>query len=145
MRRMIALSALAALALPVLGLAGQAQAETWTGYSAVSPTGIQWSFDADYSFIDSQSKRIVVLNAIGKVGATPRMGPSAPGASDGVGSVLALDCKAKNLILISGYSPKKPLDINSEWRAVSPKRVETEDDKALLAAVCPMAAKLPVK
>ena len=88
--------------------------------------------------------RVVVLTAVGKVGATPRMGPSAPGAADGVGSLVALDCKAGNEILIAGYSPKKALDVPAAWRGTTPKKVEG-DDATLLSKVCEGADKLPVK
>jgi hypothetical protein len=141
MRRVIALAALSTLAL-----AAAAHAETWVGYSAVDPAkNIQWSYDSDYSYKDAQSKRVVVLTAVGKVGATPRMGPSAPGAADGVGSVLALDCKAGNLILMGGYSPSKPLAIAETWRNTTPKKIADDDYKALLSKACAGADKLPVK
>lgn len=139
MRRVSALAVFAVLA------AGSAQAENWVGYSAVDPArNIQWSYDSDYSYRDAQSKRVVVLTAVGKVGATPRMGPSAPGAADGVGSLVALDCKAGNEILIAGYSPKKALDVPAAWRGTTPKKVEG-DDATLLSKVCEGADKLPVK
>jgi hypothetical protein len=140
MRRVIALAVLSTLAA-----ASAARAETWVGYSAVSPNNVQWSYDSDYSYKDAQSKRVVVLTAVGKVGATPRMGPSAPGAADGVGSVVALDCKAGNMILIAGYAPSKPLQIADAWRATTPKKITGDDDKALLAKACAGADKLPVK
>ena len=141
MRRVIALAALSTLAL-----AAAAHAETWVGYSVVDPAkNIQWSYDSDYSYKDAQSKRVVVLTAVGKVGATPRMGPSAPGAADGVGSVLALDCKAGNLIPMGGYSPSKPLVISDTWRSTTPKKIADDDYKALLAKACAGADKLPVK
>ncbi|OXE36935.1 MAG: hypothetical protein CGW95_04720 [Phenylobacterium zucineum] len=140
MRRVIAIALFSSLAA-----VGVAQAGNWKGYTAVSAGGLQWSYDADYSYKDAKSQRAVVLSAIGKVGATPRMGPSAPGAADGVGSILALDCKAQTMILVSGYSPKKPLAIADDWRSQAPKKIESDDDKALAAAVCPGAAQLPVK
>ena len=140
MRRVIAIALFSTLATASL-----AQAETWKGYTAVSASGLQWSYDADYSYKDAKSQRVVALSAIGKVGASPRMGPSAPGAADGVGSVVALDCKANNLILVSAYSPKKPLAIADDWRSGAPKKIESDDDKALAAAVCAGADKLPVK
>lgn len=140
MRRVIALAALSTLAA-----AASAHAETWVGYSAVSPNNIQWSYDSDYSYRDAQTKRVVVMTAVGKVGATPRMGPSAPGAADGVGSLVALDCKAGNMILIAGFAPSKPLQIADAWRTTTPKKVTGDDDKALLAKACEGADKLPVK
>jgi hypothetical protein len=140
MRRVLVIAALSSLALGVA-----AQAETWKGYSAVSATNVQWSYDADYSYRDAVSKRVVVLTAVGKVGATPRMGPSAPGAADGVGQVWALDCKAANTILVAGYSPSKPLAIPANWRTATPKKITSEDDKALVKAVCSDTTKLANK
>jgi hypothetical protein len=93
MRRIIAIALFSTLATASL-----AKAETWKGYTEVSASNLQWSYDADYSYRDAKTQRVVVLSAVGKVGASPRMGPSAPGAADGVGSVVALDCKASNMI-----------------------------------------------
>nr|QQZ50745.1 hypothetical protein JKL49_05040 [Phenylobacterium glaciei] len=104
--------ALAALtALSIAATATAAGAETWKPYSAVSDKSLQWSFDTDYSYRDAASGMVVIQQAIGKVGASPRMGPSAPGATDGVGSVVAIDCKAKSLMIIGSYSPSSP------WRS----------------------------
>ena len=132
-------------ALSSLAVSAAAHAETWKPYSAESPTHIQWSYDADYSYKDAASGRIVALQAVGKVGAEPRMGPSAPGAADGVGSVVAIDCQKSDMILVAGYSPKKPLDIPADWRKAAPKKIDSADDKALMAGVCAAAASLPVK
>jgi hypothetical protein len=140
MRRVFALCALS-----ILAIGSAAQAETWKPYTAVTATNLQWSYDADYSYRDVQSRRVVALTAIGKVGATPRMGPSAPGAADGVGSVVALDCREGTMILMGGYSPSKPLAINDAWRGLTPKKIDSAEDKALEAAVCPGADKLPTK
>ena len=140
MRRLLALAALSALAF-----ASSASAETWKPYSAVSATGLQWSYDTDYSYRDAQSKRVVVMQAVGKPGATPRLGPSAPGAADGVGNVMALDCKAKNLILVASYAPKKPLELSPTWRAATPKKVSSDEDKALLDAACAGADQLATR
>ena len=140
MRRFIAL-----YLLPVLAVAGSASAETWKAYSALGANNLQWSYDADYSHIDPATKRVVVMQAIGKSGATPRVGPSGPGAPDGVGTVWALDCKAADMIVLANYAPSKPLMIPSDWRSSSPKKIEKPDDKALLTAVCAGAAKLPVR
>jgi len=136
---------LAFCALSILAVGSAAQAETWKPYTTVSDRSLQWSYDADYSYIDSQTKRVVALTAIGKVGASPRMGPSAPGASDGVGSVVAVDCKAGNLILLGGYAPSKPLALSDTWRATTPKKIDSAEDKALQAAVCAGADKLKSK
>jgi hypothetical protein len=140
MRRVFALCALS-----ILAAGSAAQAETWKAYTTPTPTNLQWSYDTDYSYRDAQSKRVVALTAIGKLGATPRMGPSSPGAADGVGSVVALDCKSGNMILLGGYAPAKPLAINDTWRATTPKKIDSAEDKALQAAVCPGADKLPTK
>ncbi|HEX5379612.1 MAG TPA: hypothetical protein VFW47_13625 [Phenylobacterium sp.] len=140
MRRVLALAALSTL---VIG--ASAQAETWVGYSAVSPNNVQWSYDSDYTYRDAQSKRVVVLTAVGKVGATPRMGPSAPGATDGVGSIWAFDCRNSNTVLVGSYSPSKPLAISDNWRSATPKKISSDDDKTLLSKVCAGADQLPVK
>lgn len=140
MRRLIALAALSAVTV-----ASAASAETWKPYSAVSDKGLQWSFDTDYSYRDTASGMVVVQQAIGKVGASPRMGPSAPGAADGVGSVVAIDCKARALMIIGSYSPSKPLAIADTWRTGKAAKASTADDKALVAAACEGADKLPTK
>ncbi|MBR7618274.1 hypothetical protein JKL49_02640 [Phenylobacterium sp. 20VBR1] len=138
--------ALAALtALSIAATATAAGAETWKPYSAVSDKSLQWSFDTDYSYRDAASGMVVIQQAIGKVGASPRMGPSAPGATDGVGSVVAIDCKAKSLMIIGSYSPSKPLAIADTWRAAKAAKANTADDKALVAAACDGADKLPTK
>lgn len=140
MRCVIALAALSTLTA-----AAAAHAETWVGYSVVSPNNIQWSYDTDYSYRDAQSKRVVVMTAVGKVGATPRMGPSGPGAADGVGYIYALDCKAANLIQLGSYKPSAPLQTVEGWRETTPKKLASDDDKALLSKACAGADKLPVK
>ncbi|WP_304170656.1 hypothetical protein [Phenylobacterium aquaticum] len=140
MRRAVVIAALFTLAC-----APAALAETWKPYSAPTPNNLQWSYDADYSYVDKISGLVVIEQAVGKVGATPRMGPSAPGAADGVGSLLALDCKAGDMILIAGYSPKKPLDVPPNWRSSTPKKIASDDDKALLAAACAAVPSLPTK
>lgn len=140
MRRLIALAALSAVAA-----ASAASAETWKPYTTVTDKGLQWSYDADYSYRDSASGKVVVLQAIGKPAATPRLGPSAPGAADGVGNVMGVDCKAKSVVIIGSYSPSKPLVLSDTWRAATAKKADGADDKALIAAVCPGAAQLPSK
>jgi hypothetical protein len=140
MRRLIALAALSAMAA-----ASAASAETWKAYSAVSDKGLQWSYDADYSYRDAASGMVVIQQAIGKVGATPRLGPSAPGAADGVGNVTAVDCKAKSLMIIGSYAPSKPLAIADTWRTGKAAKANSADDKALVAAACEGADKLPTK
>lgn len=140
MRRAAAIATLSALALVL-----PAAAETWTAYTTPTYKGLQWSYDTDYSYRDAASGRVVVMTAIGKVGATPRMGPSGPGAADGVGFIYALDCKAKNLIPMGGYSPKKPLEIAGDWRSAAPKKADGTDDAALMRQVCAASASLPTK
>lgn len=137
MRRALALAALITLAA-----AGTASAEKWTKYVDVA-NGTAWSYDADYSYKDSQTGRLVVMQAISKPAAS--LGPSAPGKPDGVGSVVAIDCSKKNMIPLGGYSPGKPLDIKSNWRGETPKRAEGAENEALLAAVCPTIGSVPAK
>jgi hypothetical protein len=137
MRRALALAALIALTA-----AGAARAEKWTKY-VDSGNGTSWSYDADYSYKDQQTGRMVVMQAISKPSAN--LGPSAPGKPDGVGSVVALDCSKKNLIMMSGYSPSKPLDIKADWRSDTPKKADGAENQALLAAVCPNIGRVPVK
>jgi hypothetical protein len=137
MRRAIALAALIALAA-----AGAAQAEKWTKY-VDADNGTAWSYDADYTYKDQQTGRLVVMQAISKPAAN--LGPSAPGKADGVGSVVAIDCAKKNLIMVAGYSPSKPLDIKSSWRAETPKKADGAENQALISAVCSNAAGVPVK
>lgn len=132
-------------ALSVLALALPAVAESWKPYTEPTDKGLQWSFDSDYSYRDAATGRVVVMTAVGKVGATPRMGPSGPGAADGVGFVYALDCKAKNLLPMGGYSPKKALEITGDWRSAAPKKADGADDAALMRQVCAGAATLPTK
>lgn len=137
MRRALALAALITLAA-----AGTARAEHWTKYVDAA-NGTSWSYDADYSYKDQKTGRLVVMQAISKPSAN--LGPSAPGKPDGVGSVVALDCAKKNLIMLSGYSPSKPLDIKADWRSDTPKKADGAENEALLAAVCPHVDHVPVK
>jgi hypothetical protein len=140
MRRALALAAFVTPILVIGAAAGAAQAEKWTKY-VDADNGAAWSYDADYTYKDGQTGRIVVMQAISK----GTLGPGAPGKADGVGSVVALDCAKKNLILLSGYSPSKPLDIKSSWRAETPKKAEGHENEALIAAVCPSMGAVPVK
>jgi hypothetical protein len=137
MRRALALAALIAVST-----AGSAFAEHWTKF-ADGANGIEWSYDSDYTYKDKQTGRLVVMQAISKPSAN--LGPSAPGKPDGVGSVVALDCTKKNMIMVSGYSPSKPLNITSAWRSETPKKAEGAENEALIAAVCPSMGKVPVK
>ena len=139
MRRIFALAGLCALAA-----ATTAQAEAWTPY-AKTANGLEWSYDADYSYRDVQSGRVVVMQAVGKPGAEPRMGPSGPGKADGVGFVTAVDCSGKSMISLGGYSPKKPLELSATWRTATPGAAKSAEDKALVEAVCKNTAGLAAK
>ena len=142
MRRILAIAAaLAATTAIVTPVA----AETWKAYGAPSEKGLQWSYDADYSYRDQQTGKIIVMQAIGKVGAEPRMGPSGPGKPDGVGSVLAVDCKDQTLISLGGYTPKKPLELSANWRTANATAPKSPEDKALITSVCAAAASVPTK
>jgi hypothetical protein len=134
MRRALALAFLAAFAA-----AGAAHAEKWTKY-VEGANGLSWQIDEDYTYRDRASGRIVVMQAVSK-GAT---GPGLPGEADGVGSVVAIDCKTKSLITLGSYKPNQPLDIKANWRADTPKKAEGSDNAALLAMVCAKTS-LPVK
>lgn len=131
-----------ALATAISLVAGAASAETWTKY-VDSGNGLQWSYDADYSYKDRETGRVVIMQAISKPEA--KIGPSGPGKPDGVGSVVALDCAKKNLITLGSYKPNQPLDIKDTWRKDTPKKAEGADNAALLAAVCPHVDHVPVK
>jgi hypothetical protein len=136
MRRAIALAT--ALTL----IAGAASAETWTKY-VDGANGTAWSYDGDYSYKDKATGRLVIMQAISKPEA--KLGPSAPGKPDGVGSIVALDCAKKNLIMLGSYKPSAPLAINEAWRTETPKKAEGADNAALMAAVCPHIDHVPVK
>lgn len=135
MRRVIALAALTALAT-----AGAASAETWTQFATME-NGATVSYDSDYTYKDRASGRLIVMQALSK-GA---LGPSAPGKADSVGSVVALDCKNKNMVSLASYRPNAPLDIKATWRTDTPKKATGADNQALIAAVCPHADHVPVK
>ncbi|MFL5298648.1 MAG: hypothetical protein ACJ798_19890 [Phenylobacterium sp.] len=134
--------ALALAALITVTAVGTASAEHWTKYVDV-PGGLAWSYDADYTYKDKQTGRIVVMQAISKPDANK--GPAKPGDPNGVGSVVALDCAKKNLIALGGYKPSAPLQIKEGWRSDTPKRAEGAENEALVAAVCANADKAPVK
>ena len=140
MRRLIALAVLSAMAA-----ASAASAETWKPYSAVSDKGLQWSYDTDYSYRDAASGKLVVLQAIGKPAAATRLGPSAPGAADGVGNVMGLDCKARTIVIIGSYTPSKPLVLSDTWRTAPAAKAVSAEDKALVSSACEGADKLPSK
>ncbi len=138
MRRVIALAA----AATALAFAGAASAEHWNKYVDVAG-GLAWSYDSDYSYKDSQTGRLVVMQAISKPDAN--MGPGAPGNPQGVGSVVAIDCAKHNLIQLGGYKPNQPLEIKSTWRSDTPKKADGAENDALIAAVCPHIDHVPVK
>jgi len=131
-----------ALATALTLVASAASAETWTKY-VDGANGTAWSYDGDYSYKDKQTGRLVVMQAVSKPEA--QLGPSGPGKPDGVGNVVALDCTKKNLIMLGSYKPSTPLDIKATWRSDTPKRAEGPDNAALMAAVCPHLAHVPVK
>ncbi|MFN9849295.1 MAG: hypothetical protein ACK56C_13075 [Alphaproteobacteria bacterium] len=137
MRRALALAAVAALTVT-----SAASAETWTKYID-GPNGTAWSFDGDYTYRDRQTGRLVVMQAVSKPEA--KLGPAGPGKSDGVGNIVALDCANKNMIMIGSYKPSAPYEEKTGWRLQSPKKADGPDNEALMAAVCPMAAKAPSK
>lgn len=137
MRRAIALAALVTLAAT-----SAASAETWKKYTE-GDNGTAWSYDADYSYRDKATGRVVVMQAISKPAAN--LGPSAPGKPDGVGSVVALDCQNKNMIVLGAYTPSKPLAISPGWRSETPKKALGQDNEALMTAACANAGSLPVK
>jgi len=137
MRRAIGIACLIALTS-----ATAARGETWVKYIDL-PKGLAWSYESDYTYTDQASGRLVVMQAISK--AESNIGPSTPGKPDGVGSVVALDCKKKTLVTMSAYSPKSPLAIDDKWREAKPNKAGSNEDKALLAAVCPTAAAAPVR
>jgi hypothetical protein len=137
MRRAFALAALITVTA-----AGAASAETWSKFVDAA-NGTAWSYDGDYSYKDKQSGRLVVMQAISKPEA--KLGPSAPGKPDGVGSVVAIDCAKKNLISMGSYTPSKPLEIKDNWRSDTPKKAAGPENVALIAAVCPHIDHVPVK
>src|SRR3954469_632931 len=137
MRRALALAAVFAICA-----ADAASAETWKKY-VDADNGTAWSYDADYAYKDRQTGRIVVMQAISKPAAN--LGPSGPGKPDGVGSVVAIDCTAKNMIVLGSYTPSKPLALSATWRSEAPKKATGSDNEALVSAVCSISASFPAK
>jgi hypothetical protein len=135
MRRALALAALIAASA-----AGSAYAQHWTKF-ADGGNGIEWSYDADYVYKDKLTGRIVVMQAISKPSAN--LMPSGP--PTGVGSVYAMDCEKKNVIMMGSYKPSAPFAIADSWRSDTPKKLGGPEDEALLAAVCAKASSYPVK
>jgi hypothetical protein len=135
MRRALALAALIALSTT-----GAAYAEHWTKF-ADGANGIEWSYDGDYMYKDKQTGRLVVMQAISKPSAN--LLPAGP--DKGVGSVYAMDCQKKNVIVLGAYKPSAPFAIPAGWRSDTPKKLGGAEDEALFAAVCPHMDQLPVK
>ena len=138
MRRAIALAALIAAAAAASGAA----AAHWTKYVDVDG-GKVWSYEGDYSYKDKATGRLVVMQAISVP--EKNLGPGAPGAADGVGSVVAIDCTKRNLISLGSYTPSKPMAMKANWRSDTPKKAEGAENQALLAAVCPLIDQVPEK
>jgi hypothetical protein len=138
MRRALALATLTAFAasaaLPAIA------AEGWTKYTD-GANGLSWSVNDGYTYKDRLSGRLVIMQAVSK-GA---MGPNSPGAADGVGNVVAIDCTKKNMISLGSYKPGADLQIKDNWRSDTPKRADGAENEALLGKVCPMESKAPVK
>jgi len=127
MRRALALAALIALST-----AGSAFAEHWTKF-ADGANGIEWSYDSDYSYKDKQTGRLVVMQAISK----PSAGLMPSGPDKGVGSVYAIDCSKKNIIMMGAFKPSTaPFQTVNSWRGETPKNLGGPEDTALVAAVC---------
>jgi hypothetical protein len=137
MRRAFALAVLIALTT-----VGAASAETWKKY-VDADNGTAWSYDADSVYKDRATGRIVVMQAISKPAAN--LGPSGPGKPDGVGSVVAIDCNARNMIVMGSYTPSKPLALAPTWRSDAPKKASGSDNEALVKAVCAGASSYPSK
>jgi hypothetical protein len=135
MRRALALAVLIAASA-----AGSAYAQHWTKF-ADGANGIEWSYDADYVYKDKATGRLVVMQAISKPSAN--LMPSGP--PTGVGSVYAMDCDKKNVIMMGSYKPSAAFAIPDGWRSDTPKKLGGPEDEALLAAVCAKAASYPVK
>jgi len=135
MRRAFALAALIAASS-----LGAAHAEHWIKF-ADGANGIEWSYDSDYSYKDKQTGRVVAMQAISKPSAN--LMPSGP--PTGVGSIYAMDCQKKNVIVVTAYKPSQAFGVPSGWRGETPKKLGGPEDEALLAAVCAKADSLPAK
>ena len=62
-----------------------------------------------------------------------------------MGSVVAIDCTGRNMIVLGSYTPSKPLNLSPTWRSDAPKKATGSDNEALLGAVCAGASKFPTK
>ena len=137
MRRALALAALIAAS----AVAGTAAAEHWTKYADVDG-GTAWSYDGDYSYKDKATGRLVVMQAISK----PSAGLMPSGPDKGVGSVYAIDCEKKNVIMMGSFKPSTaPFQTAAGWRSETPKKLGGPEDVALVGAVCPHIGDAPVK
>lgn len=134
--------AIAIAALVSASAAGAALAENWTAFAG-DPAALQWFYDADYSYRDQQSGKVVVMQAVSKP--TAKIGPSGPGKPDGVGSIVALDCGKKTVSLVASYKPGVDPVEDPAWRTDKGKKASSADDKALMTAACAGADQLPVK
>lgn len=137
MYRVIASSLAVALAI-----GGSASAAAWKSYADLGQ-GKQWFYDADYSYLDKASGRVVTMIAVGIP--EKQVGPNGPGAADGVGSVVAINCKDRNQITLFSFSPGKTTHELADWRGAPPKKIVSDDDKALVTAACATTASLPTK
>ena len=140
MRRATLRQSLGLAALIAATSFGAAHAEHWIKF-ADGANGIEWSYDADYTYKDRETGRIVAMQAISKPSAN--LMPAGPGK--GVGSVYAMDCQKKNVIPMGSYKPSVQFAIANGWRSDTPKKLGGPEDEALLAAVCATADKAPVK
>lgn len=125
-----------------LALGSAASAATWKSYADIGQ-GKQWFYDADYTYRDKSSGRVVTMIAVGIP--EKHVGPNGPGAADGAGSVVAIDCKASNQITLFSYVPGKTNHEVAQWRTAAPKKITSNDDQALLAAACAAPESLPAK
>jgi hypothetical protein len=121
---------------------GAAMAANWQSYADLGD-GKQWFVDSDYSYKDKASGRVVVMQAIGVPAS--KLGPNGPGAADGVGNVVALNCQEKNFLVLGSYTPSKAFAPSDGWRRGVPKRMTNDEDKKLLEVACANVASLPVK
>ena len=140
MRRAPIRLSLALAALIAASSLGAAHAERWVKF-ADGANGIEWSYDGDYTYKDRETGRIVAMQAISKPSANLMPG----GPTKGVGSVYAMDCGKKNVIVMGAFKPSTSFSIPNGWRADTPKKLGGPEDEALLAAVCATAASAPVK
>ena len=140
MRRAPYRQCMALAALIAASSFGAAHAEHWVKF-ADGANGIEWSYDSDYTYKDRETGRIVAMQAISKPSA--KLMPGGP--KTGVGSVYAMDCGKKNVIMMGSFKPSVQFSIANNWRSDTPKKLGGAEDEALLAAVCATAASAPMK